>query len=73
MERWDAALLQECPRYPNMRVFDWASVVRDGWFIADGIHYTSAGYAARARLIADALAKAFPASGRAAGSGCVVS
>ena len=48
-------------------------MVRDGWFIADGIHYTSAGYAARARLIADALAKAFPASGRAAGSGCVVS
>jgi hypothetical protein len=72
MERWDATLLQECSRYPNMRVFDWASVVRGGWFISDGIHYTSAGYAARARLIADALARAFPASGRAPGSGCVV-
>jgi lysophospholipase L1-like esterase len=37
--------------------------VRDGWFIDDGIHFTSQGYAARGRLIADALAKAFPASG----------
>jgi lysophospholipase L1-like esterase len=73
MERWNQALLQECRRYPNMRVYDWASVVRDGWFIADGIHYTSAGYAALAQLIANALAAAFPASGRTAGSGCLVS
>jgi lysophospholipase L1-like esterase len=36
-------------------------VVRNGWFIDDGIHYTSYGYAQRARLIADALAAAFPA------------
>ena len=35
-------------------------VVRNSWFIPDGIHYTSPGYAARARLIADALAAAFP-------------
>jgi lysophospholipase L1-like esterase len=70
MERWNAALVRACPRFPNMRVFDWAAVVRDGWFIDDGIHYTSAGYAARARLIADALAQAFPASGGRVG--CVV-
>ena len=44
----------------------------DGWFIPDGIHYTSGGYEARARLIAEALAKAFPASGATAGAGCVV-
>jgi hypothetical protein len=34
--------------------------VRDGWFIDDGIHFTSTGYAARGRLIADALLEAFP-------------
>ena len=50
-------------KYPNMRVYDWASVVKDAWFIPDGIHYTSPGYAARAQLIAEALAKAFPADG----------
>jgi hypothetical protein len=71
MQRWNAALVRACSKYPNMRIFDWASVVRSGWFISDGIHYTSAGYAARAELIADALARAFPQSGHS--SGCVVS
>ena len=23
-----------------MRVYDWASVAKDSWFIPDGIHYT---------------------------------
>ena len=71
---WDEALLQACPRYPNMRVYDWASVAQDSWFISDGIHYTSAGYAARASLIAQALAAAFPAQagGAAAQPSCVV-
>src|SRR6266480_2990271 len=72
MESWNRALLDACSRYPRMRVFDWASVVRDGWFINDGIHYTSAGYAKRGRLIADALARAFPASGYDRSRGCVV-
>ena len=71
MQRWNAALVKACPKYPNMRIFNWASVARRSWFISDGIHYTSAGYAARAQLIADALAKAFPQSGHS--SGCVVS
>jgi peptidoglycan/LPS O-acetylase OafA/YrhL len=71
MQRWNAALVKACAKYPNMRIFDWASVVRSSWFISDGIHYTSAGYAARAQLIADALAKAFPQSGHS--SGCVIS
>ena len=70
MLRWNEALRQACARYPNMRVFDWASVVKTRWFIADGIHYTSAGYAARSKVIADALARAFPQRGRS--SGCVV-
>ena len=60
MQAWDHALLRACSRYPNMRVFNWASVVKRQWFIPDGIHYTSAGYEQRSRLIAEALAVAFP-------------
>jgi hypothetical protein len=62
MESWDEALVEACDRYPNMRVYDWASDVKDEWFVEDGIHFTSQGYAARGRLIADALVSAFPAS-----------
>jgi peptidoglycan/LPS O-acetylase OafA/YrhL/lysophospholipase L1-like esterase len=60
MQLWNSALLQACPRYPNMKVFNWAAFARPQWFISDGIHYTSAGYAARSNLIATALAYAFP-------------
>ncbi|HEX3608440.1 MAG TPA: acyltransferase family protein [Solirubrobacterales bacterium] len=63
MREWDEALLRACPRYPNMRVYDWAADVKDAWFIEDGIHFTTPGYRARARLIADALAEAFPSGG----------
>ncbi len=72
MEHWNQALLNACARYPNMRIYDWASVAQDRWFIPDGIHYYSPGYAARAHLIADALATSFPASGGRTTSGCVV-
>jgi peptidoglycan/LPS O-acetylase OafA/YrhL len=72
MERWNSAVRAACSKYPNMRIFDWASVVKDSWFIPDGIHYTSPGYAERARLIAKALARAFPADPAAETSGCVV-
>jgi peptidoglycan/LPS O-acetylase OafA/YrhL len=60
MRAWDRALRKACDRYPRMRVYDWASDVHDDWFIPDGIHFTSHGYAERGRLIADALLKAFP-------------
>ena len=70
MQLWDATLVQACARYPNMRIFNWAAVAKPWWFINDGIHYTSAGYAARAHKIAVALARAFPAVGRS--PGCVV-
>jgi peptidoglycan/LPS O-acetylase OafA/YrhL len=70
MLAWDEALLQACASYPNMRVYDWASAVQDNWFISDGIHYNSAGYAARAYLIARALAAAFPDQGQS--PGCLV-
>ena len=72
MELWNHTLEEPCAKYPNMRVFDWASGVNDGWFIDDGTHYTSEGYAQRARLSADALAHAFPASGGEGSSDCVV-
>lgn len=62
MRSWDEALLDACDRYPNMRIYDWAADVKDRWFIPDGIHFTSEGYAARGRLIADALLEAFPNS-----------
>ena len=70
MARFDRALLRACARYPNLRIDDWAAVVRRKWFISDGIHYTSAGYARRAEQIADALARAFPQAGHS--TGCLV-
>lgn len=65
MTAWNRALDRELPRYPNMRIYAWAAAVRSSWFIRDGIHYTSNGYAHRARMIAHALAAAFPAGKRA--------
>jgi peptidoglycan/LPS O-acetylase OafA/YrhL len=62
MRDWDKALRYACDRYPYMRIYDWASDVKDAWFIDDGIHFTSPGYAARSRLIAEALLEAFPNS-----------
>jgi peptidoglycan/LPS O-acetylase OafA/YrhL len=75
MEKWDEELEGACDSYPNMRVYDWASDVKDDWFIEDGIHFTSPGYAARAQLIANALAHAFPEKGETEGGSknCVVS
>jgi peptidoglycan/LPS O-acetylase OafA/YrhL len=74
MAKWDAELEKACLRYPNMRIYDWAKDVKEAWFINDGIHFTSPGYAARADLIAHALAHAFPAKGESPdGARCVVS
>jgi peptidoglycan/LPS O-acetylase OafA/YrhL len=71
MIRWNRELLDACSRYPNLRVFDWASDAKPRWFIPDGIHYYSPGYVARSHDIAQALMHAFPA-GAAPSSGCVV-
>ena len=68
MLAWNAALIRACARYPNMRVYDWASVVKNSWFISDGIHFTSRGYGARAHRIARALAAAFPRGGGSSGT-----
>jgi peptidoglycan/LPS O-acetylase OafA/YrhL len=66
MIAWNRALVAEQRHYPNMRICGWADVVRQSWFIKDGIHYSSYGYAQRAQIIADALAEAFPAASPAA-------
>lgn len=61
MPPWNDALMEACPEYPNMRVYDWASVVQDEWYDVDGIHQNPPGYVERAERIADALAAAYPA------------
>jgi len=70
MQIWNDTLQRACANYPNLRIFDWSSVANPGWYVSDGIHYTSAGYAARAHAIADALARAFRSGG--ASRSCVV-
>jgi len=64
MQQWNETLVQASRIYPNMRIFNWAGLVQPGWHLADGIHYTPAGYAIRAAAIARALASAFPARGQ---------
>jgi hypothetical protein len=75
MRKWDETLHAACATYPNMRIYNWAADVKDDWFIEDGIHFTSPGYAARAQLIAQALAHAFPEGGETEGGvdHCLVS
>lgn len=70
MAHWDQALDQACRAYPNLRIYDWASIANRSWFVADGIHYSTPGSAVRAADIARALATAFPATGSS--SGCIV-
>jgi peptidoglycan/LPS O-acetylase OafA/YrhL len=74
MEKWDEELVAACAVFPSMRVYNWAAEVKKEWFIEDGIHFTSPGYAARSELIAHALAHAFPAKGESEGgsNNCVV-
>jgi hypothetical protein len=71
MQKWNAALMRACGRYPSMRVYDWAAQVKNPWFISDGIHFTTPGYRERARRTAQALATAFPADGSSP-AGCLV-
>jgi hypothetical protein len=70
MQSWNSALVAVCRADPNMRIFNWAAMVRPGWHLSDGIHYTSQGYAIRAHAIAGALATAFPAGAHS--SRCIV-
>jgi peptidoglycan/LPS O-acetylase OafA/YrhL len=60
---WNDGLLAACPAHPNMRIYDWASEVMDEWYIDDGIHFSTPGYAQRSRMISEALREAFPYQG----------
>jgi peptidoglycan/LPS O-acetylase OafA/YrhL/lysophospholipase L1-like esterase len=71
MQSFTQALTQACARHRNMRVYDWASEVKDEWFSKDGIHPGSTGYRERAARLARALARAFPKDG-AQPAGCLV-
>ncbi len=71
MLKWNQALGAACQKYPNMRVFDWASWAKPSYFIPDGIHYYTPGYITRTHLIAKALAAAFPYGSQPSPS-CVV-
>jgi peptidoglycan/LPS O-acetylase OafA/YrhL len=71
MKSWNGALVQACARYPNMRVFDWASEVQDDWYLADEIHPNDPGSKQRAARMAKALAVAFPKD-RPSPPGCLV-
>jgi hypothetical protein len=66
-QAWDNALVSALATYPNMRIFNWASVAQPDWFLPDGIHYNPVGCVARAQAIADALARAFPRYGHSHG------
>lgn len=60
MQEYDEALKKMCTKYPNLRVYDWASEVQDNWYTTDGIHPTSQGAREKGHRFADALQKAFP-------------
>lgn len=71
MEKWNQAIGEACARYPHLRVYDWATEVKDEWFSKDGIHFNSDGCKERAARFAKAVALAFPKEGPAP-SGCMV-
>jgi hypothetical protein len=63
MEAWNSILRDAKKSYPNMLVYDWASVARSNWFVDDGIHNTPTGVTEMARLIPTELAKLVPTRG----------
>jgi peptidoglycan/LPS O-acetylase OafA/YrhL len=71
MQQWNNDLLTACRRYPNMRIFDWATHAKRKWFISDGIHYYSPGDVARNYWMARGLVEAFP-KGQPPSSTCLV-
>jgi|GEM_PF-697357 len=63
MQIWNDELARVLARYPNARIYRWSEDMRPDWFVKDLIHYTSKGYTARAEMVAQALAAAFPDAG----------
>jgi hypothetical protein len=71
MKKWNQAVTEACTRFPHMRVYDWASEVKDDWFSKDGIHFNSIGSKERAARFARAIAIAFPKDDKPP-SGCLI-
>ena len=62
MVLWNQALVASQSRWPNLRLYDWASVAATGAApFTDGIHHTTAGFDVRNAAIAHALVRFFPA------------
>ena len=61
---WNQGLVDACSRYPNLRVYDWASANKTAWFGPDRIHSSTTGYRHKAELTAAAMTTAFPATGQ---------
>lgn len=60
MQLWNQALREALARWPNLRVFDWATTAATGVApFADGIHHTRAGYRVRNKAIAEAVTTMF--------------
>jgi lysophospholipase L1-like esterase len=51
---YNRVLGQEAKARENLRLFNWARMVREnpGWLAGDGVHVSAAGYHARAHGIA---------------------
>jgi hypothetical protein len=62
-EAWNTTLRDAQGSYPNMVLYDWASVARPSWFSDDGVHNTSEGFQEMARRIPTELATALPTTG----------
>jgi hypothetical protein len=60
MQVWNDDLATTLSRYPNARIYRWSADMIEDWWAKDKIHYNADGYAARAALIPQALAAAFP-------------
>ena len=61
MIRWNDELLAAQARWPNLRIFDWASIAAKGVApFTDGVHHTTEGYAVRDQAIVSALQSFYP-------------
>lgn len=58
MKLWNQALEDAKARWPNMQIFDWASIAATGSApFSDGIHHTTEGYKVRNAAIAKAVSE----------------
>jgi lysophospholipase L1-like esterase len=60
MEAWNAILVDAAGSYPNMHIFDWASVADPDWFAEDDIHNSPTGCTEMARRVPSELARLLP-------------